>query len=249
MRVDLADPRAGSESASHWPGTVSPFSRTVSLDTPTGLRMPSRDLDRRGGLLVEPTVGPMKYIESEAFFLSDEEFTQLYALLRHDSLGRVSEPCILLRSLRSPKRQSIFWVDPVRSLALRDDALSALLAAVDSEPVENGVHHPAERDLAVFVDKYTARHIVDVLWTPSIKSSRSAALLRLLGRVPAVEASSRLRAVENGLASASIEVRDAAMQAAESWADLSLVQLLRNHQEPVAWLADYAARVARDIEA
>jgi len=73
-------------------------------------------------------------------------------------------------------------------------------------------------------------------------------MLRLLGRVRIDDGELRRRLVETGLASSNAEVRDAAVQAAEQWADPSLASLLRSHKEPVDWLADYVQVVARDLE-
>lgn len=79
-------------------------------------------------------------------------------------------------------------------------------------------------------------------------AARSASLLRLLGRAAGINGASRRFVVERGLASDSVEVRDAAVQAVESWEDASLANLLRGRHEPVAWLASYAQRVAAELE-
>ena len=42
-------------------------------------------------------------------------------------------------------------------------------------------------------------------------------------------------------------MRDAAVQAVESWEDTTCVDLLRRHEEPVDWLADYIRNVLADI--
>jgi hypothetical protein len=77
---------------------------------------------------------------------------------------------------------------------------------------------------------------------------RCAALLRLLSRVSQLDAEQRRSVVRRGLASNSVEIRDAAVQAAETWEDAALAELLRQHRDPVSWLSDYAERVAFDLE-
>ena len=53
--------------------------------------------------------------------------------------------------------------------------------------------------------------------------------------------------VHGGLASDDIELRDAAIQAAESWGDPGLQQILAAHSEPVSWLDEYRRGVIDDL--
>jgi hypothetical protein len=50
------------------------------------------------------------------------------------------------------------------------------------------------------------------------------------------------------LRSPSVEVRDAAVQAAELWADSDSLRCLREQRETTPWLADYIKKVVRDLE-
>lgn len=45
----------------------------------------------------------------------------------------------------------------------------------------------------------------------------------------------------------SVEIRDAAVQAAESWGDRQVVDVLQNHEYPEPRLTDYVANVIRDL--
>jgi hypothetical protein len=76
---------------------------------------------------------------------------------------------------------------------------------------------------------------------------RAASVLRLLGRVDEVSPSLRAKLVTEGLASPSIEFRDAAVQAAELWDDADLATTLLNHKETTSWLAEYIGNVARNL--
>jgi hypothetical protein len=130
----------------------------------------------------------------------------------------------------------------------RTRALRSLLAAVDTEPVEDGVIHPAERELSAFLGRHGVASLHEAMFQARANSGRTAALLRLLGRGDGVDATARERLLLAGLEAASVEVRDAAVQAAELWDDAALVTTLRAHKETTPWLADYVARVARDLE-
>jgi hypothetical protein len=125
-------------------------------------------------------------------------------------------------------------------------SLAALFAAIDEEPVEDGVVHHAEAALAANIAEFGATALVKHACGTST-ATRSASLLRLLSRVSRLDAEQRRSVVRRGLASDSVEIRDAAVQAAETWEDAALAELLRHHREPVSWLSEYARRVASDL--
>ena len=58
----------------------------------------------------------------------------------------------------------------------------------------------------------------------------------------------RAELVSCGLASDDIELRDAALQAAESWRDPGLRQILAAHSEPVSWLDEYRRGIIGDLD-
>ncbi|MGH9802359.1 MAG: hypothetical protein ACRD82_18500, partial [Blastocatellia bacterium] len=89
--------------------------------------------------------------------------------------------------------------------------------------------------------------LASVISSPAKSSGFKAGLLRLLSRQKPFTEAWRLQVIQSGLSSSSIELRDAAVQAAESWEDVSAARLLRAHNEPCAWLADYSSRVIRDL--
>ncbi len=76
----------------------------------------------------------------------------------------------------------------------------------------------------------------------------AASVLRCLGRQ--IEPGTddwRTGLVRDGLALSDLEIRDAAVQAAESWGDSGLVDVLESHFEPVIWLKDYIHDVIDDL--
>lgn len=125
-------------------------------------------------------------------------------------------------------------------------SLAGIVTALDEDPIEDGVTHRAERALDAHLDQFGSMRIVRAV-SASASSARAAALLRLLGRSARVDTEQRKALVRWGLSSESVDVRDAAVQAVENWEDRSLLELLRGHREPVAWLADYAANVVFDL--
>lgn len=127
--------------------------------------------------------------------------------------------------------------------------LYALLAMIAAEPVEDGVVHPAETTLSSFM-KHSGSRLIQQWLTQGISSepSGSAALLRLLGRCSEIEAQFQAWLLDRALSSPSVDLRDAAVQAAESWGNPGLVSLLVRHEEAVPWLARYQASVIQELE-
>ena len=78
--------------------------------------------------------------------------------------------------------------------------------------------------------------------------SFAASVLRCLGRqTPPGTGSWRAGLVRDGLAMEDVEIRDAAVQAAELWGDPNLLNVLEAHSESEAWLRDYIRDVIDDI--
>jgi hypothetical protein len=140
--------------------------------------------------------------------------------------------------LRSPKASA----SPVQAFQkLRHSYLTALTA----EPVLDGYDHIGSALLEESASMYpelTLRWLLELL--SGTRGSASADTLRLLARTIAFGETARSALVRTALASDSSEVRDAAMQAVESWRDVELFRLLRAHTERDEWLRDYAEKLA-----
>jgi len=132
-----------------------------------------------------------------------------------------------------------------RTAALR--SIETIDRELDAVPIEDGTSHPAERCLAVHVDTFGEAGLLDAVQA-NHTHVHQAQWLRLLGRTSVLGPLLRANLVRWGLASPSVEVRDAAMQAVENWEDRALVKMLREHYEPIAWLSRYAANIVNDIE-
>lgn len=125
--------------------------------------------------------------------------------------------------------------------------LRSLVDAVECEPVEDGVVHPAEQHVAEFLRRHGGQVLCDVIFGATPTDDFTASVLRLLGRTDGINARLQSDLVKAGLTSRSVEVRDAAIQAAELWDNSALVEVLRSHTEAIPWIAAYRDQVVRDI--
>lgn len=122
--------------------------------------------------------------------------------------------------------------------------------AFESEPFEDGMDHPADEVLE-FGLRSEERAMI-LAWLASLYDGAEsptfiASVLRCLGRHDAGTVEWKVRIVRMALAHDHLEVRDAALQAAESWAGVEIVRVLRAHHEPVAWLAESIDQVVSDL--
>ena len=137
---------------------------------------------------------------------------------------------------------------------LFQDRLDTMLSATfEVEPVEDGIAHPAEHileDALHTADQRSVLSRVGALCTNPTRPSFAASSLRCLGRLQSPGSSVwRAGVVRAALASPAAELRDAAVQAAESWGDPHLVQVLRSHRETEPWLSRYVREVIEDLGA
>ena len=137
---------------------------------------------------------------------------------------------------------------------LSQDRLDTMLsAAFEVEPVEDGIAHPAEHileDALHTADQRSLLGRVGALCADTTRSSFAASTLRCLGRLHSPGSSVwRAAVIRAALASPAAELRDAAVQAAESWGDPQLVQVLRSHRETEPWLSRYVREVIEDLGA
>ena len=128
---------------------------------------------------------------------------------------------------------------------------SALQASFEAELLESGMSHPAEEIIGQALQSEEGKSILAWLRDFSLDASQpsfSSSVLRCLGRqldIGTVEW--RVELVGNALSMNDVEVRDAAVQAAESWGDAELIHVLESHSEPVRWLQKYIVDVIDDL--
>ncbi len=128
---------------------------------------------------------------------------------------------------------------------------STLRISFEAEPLEDGMNHLAEEIIGAVLQSSTEPCLLGWLRAFSLdvtQPSFAASVLRCLGRLKE-PGTSRWRAelVGAALAIEELEIRDAVVQAVESWKDPGLIDLLESHSEPVTWLRDYARDVFDDL--
>ena len=129
--------------------------------------------------------------------------------------------------------------------------LDRLHASFDADPLEDGMDHTAEQLIAVALASEDPDTVLQWIWSACLESDSpafAAATFLCVARQPAIgTAAWRAGLVHGGLASDDIELRNAAIQAAESWGDPGLRQILATHSEPVSWLDEYRRGVVDDL--
>ena len=124
-----------------------------------------------------------------------------------------------------------------------------LWAAFEADPLEDGMNHPAEKIIEEALqdqDEFPVLEWFRAFSQDAAHPDIAASVLRCLGRqASAGTASWRADLVREGLAADSVEIRDAAAQAAESWGGMRAV--LEAHFEPVPWLRDYIRGIIDDL--
>lgn len=128
---------------------------------------------------------------------------------------------------------------------------SALQASFEAAPLGDGTCHPAEKIIDEALRSGAGPSVLGWLRAFCLDAARpgfAASVLRCLGRqADAGTADWRVELVRDGLATDGVEIRDAAVQAAEAWGDLGMVEALESHREPVAWLREYIGSVIDDL--
>lgn len=130
-------------------------------------------------------------------------------------------------------------------------ALQQIVASLTNEPVEDGYEHPGERLLEEALREHgrpLLNYLASRISDNGLASPLAAGVLRLLGRLEQLPSDWFVGIVQWALQSADIEIRDAAAQAIELREDPAAIAILKCHQEPCSWLADYMHRVLVDLE-
>jgi len=119
---------------------------------------------------------------------------------------------------------------------------------LNSTRVEAGISHLAEQVLSAHLRTYGEAGILDAVRSKS--PAQATAFIQMLGHCANVSSTLRSEIVSWALESTNVQVRDAAVQTAENWADRALIPLLRAHRakEKIGWLCGYITEVIADIE-
>ena len=127
----------------------------------------------------------------------------------------------------------------------------SLYSAFEAEPFENGMDHPADQIIENALRSTRDERILEQFGALCLDIERpnvASSILRCLGRQTDIgHAAWRAGLVRNALATDDIEIRDAAVHAAESWGGAEIVDVLISHNEPEPWLRDYVREVIDDL--
>ena len=126
-----------------------------------------------------------------------------------------------------------------------------LHSSFDANPVEDGITHSAEQIIEQTLRSGDEELVCRWLAQMSVDAERpvfAASVLRCLGRLTVGNPTWRARVVRDTLASRDIEMRDAAVQAAEWWGDQKLKRVLQLHSESEPWLREYIEGVVDSFD-
>ena len=133
----------------------------------------------------------------------------------------------------------------------REQLAARLQASFEVDSVEDDMGHPAEDVISEALRSAEDERVHDwirAFCTDAAQPSFAASTLRCLGRHDYVGTTLwRVSLLRDTLAMDSVEIRDAAVQAAESWGDSEFVEVLRSHIEPERWLRQYILDVVGDL--
>ncbi len=127
----------------------------------------------------------------------------------------------------------------------------SLHASFEAEPLEDGMDHPADEIIrGALRDAKDDRvfHWIKESCLDAKRSSFAASVLRCVGRqmYPGSEAW-RTELVRCALDMEDVEIRGAAIQAAEFWGGPDICEVLKAHDEPLQWLRNYVRDVIEDL--
>ena len=135
----------------------------------------------------------------------------------------------------------------------RSQLRDLLYASFEAKPIEDGIDHPAEEIIGNAIRSSGSGRVLDWLYRICIDTERptfSASVLRSLGRqiLPGTELW-RNTLVRKALEIDDVEIRDAALQAAEFWGGPEMRNVLRIkvQTEPLCWLRNYMQDVIEDL--
>ena len=141
--------------------------------------------------------------------------------------------------------------DPAVAHPRREQLEDTLGSAIEAEPVEDGIEHLAERIIEAALRSDENGQVIgwiESICLDTVRPSFAASTLRCLGRLrnPG-SATWRSELVRDALAQGNAGLRDAAVQAAESWGEPDLVHVLISHHEPEPWLRNYIQAVIDEL--
>ena len=128
---------------------------------------------------------------------------------------------------------------------------SDLLADFIAEPVEDGMHHDAERTIERAFKEIPEDQVLGWLLefgTDVERPSFASSVLRCLSSLePPGTEDWRVNLVRTALDKDDVEIREAAIQVVEHWEEISLIEVLQLHNDEDEWLDRYIEGVIKSM--
>ena len=139
-------------------------------------------------------------------------------------------------------------INPFRRADDQVALYNELYRAFENEPFESGITHSIEQIIEhALMDSCTLDWFIEFC-TDESHPAFASVVLRCLGHLPDVGHKSwRDELICISLESSDVEIRDAAVQAAESWGGEGIIEILKAHQEPETWIREYIEDVINDL--
>ena len=127
-----------------------------------------------------------------------------------------------------------------------------VVAALLDEPIDDGVTHPVEGviDEALRADSSKCQDWLSQVLVEHYptRPSLCASIVRCIGRIDYDRVRGwGMRVADHALRNKDVEVRDAAVRALEDWGGSEALDMLRRHEDAVAWLNEYVQQVIVDL--
>ena len=228
--------------------------RTWTADQATSIAMDSSQHSSKDSQLVALGSDSLATLPEAAMLRMATLEARFGAFLRSDAMSQAAWspptsdsgalPDILSYLVSADQHYS---VDPITRAQLERQ----LQSAFEHQPFEDGIDHAAE-DIIHGALQAPHKHVV-LEWLRSFALDTAnpvfaASTLRCLGRVENLgTASWRTDLVRAGLMMDDIEMRDAAIQAAENWGDREMLRVLHAHTESNSLLGRYVEDVISDL--
>ena len=165
-----------------------------------------------------------------------------------------SVDCTRLMSIPDNLIGRLVWGEQVVDDGGQEQFYDMLRQSFEVTAVEDGMQHPAEQIIAEALESANSQRVLAWLrdfCTDAAQPSFAASVLRCLRHHASIETVAwRVDLVRAGLTLPSVEIRDAAVQAAETWGDAEFCDVLRAHAETAEtqpWLRQYILDVINDL--
>ena len=127
-----------------------------------------------------------------------------------------------------------------------------LQAKFEHQPLQDGMNHLADgtlREATLQLDEADLHPWLREFCTDAAHPAFASDTLKCMARLTPVVGTPTWRAnlVEDVLQNLDLQMRDAAVQASEHWQDRQIIDVLRKHRDPDAWIQRYIEGVLRDL--